>query len=163
MGDFARISKAALLALGIGGIGGVGVGCGEPMPPMVPMVLFSIGSFERISRCAPFAGGRLAREHESGNARAGQFFELRRAELATTALWIQDLPHGLVEIAFRCRPVTMPFPPDREKIGQRLPPPVTLFRLARPDRGNRVPAKDRAPNDPIARSSRADGRPRCPG
>ena len=102
------------------------------MPNDVPMVHGRAGLFERISRSAPFAGGSLAREHESGNARPSKFFELRGTVLATAVLRVQRLSHVVMQMALRNRVLAVAFPPDREQIGERLPAPISLLRLAHP-------------------------------
>src|SRR5438105_1784417 len=102
------------------------------MPPVVPMVFGRAGLLERIGRYAPFAGGRLAREHETRHARAGELFELRGEVLATAALWVRGLLHVVMELAQGDRLVAVPFPPDCEQVGDRLPAPIALLRLAHP-------------------------------
>ena len=85
-----------------------------PMPPMVPMIFGLAAPFERVGRCAPFAGGCLAREHVSGHAGAGELFELSSQVLAAVVLRVRRLPHVVMELANRDRLVAVAFPPDRE-------------------------------------------------
>ncbi len=52
--------------------------------------------------------------------------------LATAALRVQRLLHVVMQMALRNRVLAVAFPPDREQIGERLPAPVSLLRLAHP-------------------------------
>jgi hypothetical protein len=72
----------------------------------------------------------LARQYETGQARARKFFELRGEILATAILRVDRASHIVMEFAYCDWLVAVPLPPDREKIGRRLAAAIPLLRLA---------------------------------
>ena len=102
----------------------------SPIPPMPPMPFLLAGLFERIRSRAPFPGRCLPGEDKAGHANARQLFGLGCDILTTPPLRVQSLLHVVVELAHGDRMVMVLVPPDSEQVGDNLPVPVALLRLA---------------------------------
>lgn len=97
---------------------------------MVPMSSLPFRLCQRVGGYAPFTGGSLPRQYKAGHAGASQLLQLRRQELAASALRVDYAADLIVEVANGGRTVAMPVPPKREQLGDNLSPVVAFLSLA---------------------------------
>jgi hypothetical protein len=102
------------------------------MTPMTPMPRVGVRLLERVGRGAPFAGRRLAREHEPSHAHTGEPFDAGGNVLSPTSLRVQGMPHIVMKLANRDGAVLVHVPPDGNDVGERLASTVPLFSLTHP-------------------------------
>lgn len=87
---------------------------------------------ERVGRGAPFAGWRLAREHEPSHASTSEPFDVGRDVLPPASLRVNCLRYIVMKLTNRDGPVLVLLPLDGNDIGERLAATVTLFSLTHP-------------------------------